>query len=328
MKLNTKITIALILSFLLISLVLSVTYVMNLRKNQIDNINSFRNEFVEISLELLESNSNSFFQEIERETNEYNWSREDLIENIENIASEKDNVIIYDVKEKEFIGDYNNQKLTFLVNKEKIESILIDQILYKKNSFTIDNYDSFLKGNKTLIPAKIYIKIYNEYGLVIGYGKSFNSGKTRIEFIENQNKEYYKNSIIAVIIASLIVMFLVPTISIRSIKRWIVNPVLELRDRSKDIADGNFENKVKIVSRDEIGELAKSYNSMADMLKKSKEKLENYNKGLEKEVERRTNQLKNKNHELEKFNKVVVDREIKMIELKKKIDELEGKGEK
>jgi len=46
---------------------------------------------------------------------------------------------------------------------------------------------------------------------------------------------------------------------------------------------------------------------------------------LEKKVEERTKQLKLKNEDLEKFNKFAIGRELKMVELKKKINELEFK---
>jgi hypothetical protein len=46
---------------------------------------------------------------------------------------------------------------------------------------------------------------------------------------------------------------------------------------------------------------------------------------LEKKIEERTSELNSKVNELEKMNKFMVDRELKMIELKKTVDELTKK---
>jgi putative two-component system response regulator len=49
------------------------------------------------------------------------------------------------------------------------------------------------------------------------------------------------------------------------------------------------------------------------------------NEELEERVQRRTRELERRNHELEQMNKAFVGRELKMVELKKRIRELEGK---
>ena len=59
-------------------------------------------------------------------------------------------------------------------------------------------------------------------------------------------------------------------------------------------------------------------------IKKQQDELEGYSKNLERKVEDRTQELRTKNEELEKFNKIAVGRELKMLELKNKIAELEG----
>lgn len=59
--------------------------------------------------------------------------------------------------------------------------------------------------------------------------------------------------------------------------------------------------------------------------KKHEEELSKLNKELEKRVKERTAELEKKNEELEHFNRVFVGRELRMVELKKIISELEIK---
>ena len=62
-----------------------------------------------------------------------------------------------------------------------------------------------------------------------------------------------------------------------------------------------------------------------ERLEKKVGELEEAKLGLRQEVEKRTRDLQAKIKELEKFRKFTVDREIKMIELKKEIETLKEK---
>ncbi len=124
------------------------------------------------------------------------------------------------------------------------------------------------------------------------------------------------------------VIFIAFAISIAltfAISRIISKPVTELTDAVKDVSRGNFSRRIRVHSGDEIQELADSFNIMTRALKSSKKKLEHFNKTLKAQVAKRTSDLQQKVTELEHFNKLSVGRELKMIELKKRIKELEGK---
>lgn len=72
----------------------------------------------------------------------------------------------------------------------------------------------------------------------------------------------------------------------------IVKPVKALVAGTKKIAQGDLNYQIKLLSEDEIGELARAFNLMANELKKSMEKIENYSRTLEQKVEERTRELK------------------------------------
>ena len=65
-------------------------------------------------------------------------------------------------------------------------------------------------------------------------------------------------------------------------------PIVKLRNAANEVSKGNLDVKVKFKSKDELGQLAKSFNDMTENLKKSRETIENNTRTLEKKVEQRT----------------------------------------
>jgi methyl-accepting chemotaxis protein len=111
----------------------------------------------------------------------------------------------------------------------------------------------------------------------------------------------------------------------------------------RKIGQGNLSYRFYIKTGDEIEKLAKSFNWMIKQLEKSTKKLKESKDVLEikvkartqelkefaddlnKQVKGKTRELKDRVDELERFHKLVVGRETKMIELKKEIEKLKEK---
>ncbi len=72
----------------------------------------------------------------------------------------------------------------------------------------------------------------------------------------------------------------------------IIRPMREMVWATRKIAEGNLSIELPISSRDEIGQLAESFNHMLVRLKQARQELEDYGKTLEEKVERRSQQLK------------------------------------
>lgn len=66
--------------------------------------------------------------------------------------------------------------------------------------------------------------------------------------------------LLAVIISGAIIAFVA--------KKLIINPINDINSAAKKLAKGDVERRVEVKSRDEIGELAESFNIMADSLEK------------------------------------------------------------
>ncbi|MGM0482881.1 MAG: HAMP domain-containing protein [Patescibacteria group bacterium] len=144
------------------------------------------------------------------------------------------------------------------------------------------------------------------------------------------------------------------------IKLLVLDPLRNVSKGAEIMGKGNLDHRIDVSNQDEIGTLARTlnklagdlkgnYNRMKDQtdrlkeseaglqeVKKSLEKkvqdrtreLEELNKSLEDKVEERTKELQDRVDELEKFHKLTTGRELKMIELKEKIKELEEEVKK
>lgn len=126
------------------------------------------------------------------------------------------------------------------------------------------------------------------------------------------------------------------------ILRSVVDPIRKMTATCEDVRRGNLDVQTEVGWQTEIGELAETFNKMLGDLKTSRKsleeskevleirvaartkELEDLAQSLESQVKARTKDLQEKMGQLERFNKLAVDRELKMIELKKNINKLKA----
>jgi len=72
---------------------------------------------------------------------------------------------------------------------------------------------------------------------------------------------------------------------------FVTKPLSYLVEGMKRLSSGDMEYRVDLEGSDEIGILARSFNTMADELKEYKEKMENWTKDLEEEVQKKTAEI-------------------------------------
>ena len=75
------------------------------------------------------------------------------------------------------------------------------------------------------------------------------------------------------------------------IRKMIHNPIKKLNNATKEVANLNLDHKVDIHSRDELGNLAHSFNKMTDQLKEANEAVQNWSSQLENRVKEKTQEL-------------------------------------
>lgn len=75
------------------------------------------------------------------------------------------------------------------------------------------------------------------------------------------------------------------------VHRMIYLPLKDLESGAEKLAAGDLANTIPVRSKDEFGQLAHSFNSMTDALRKSHDELEEWGKTLEQKVEEATHEL-------------------------------------
>ncbi len=72
----------------------------------------------------------------------------------------------------------------------------------------------------------------------------------------------------------------------------IIKPLNLLAEGMEKVSKGDLDHKIEIKTKDEMGMLAKTFNSMTKELKMARERLENWAKELEEEVQRKTEEIR------------------------------------
>ncbi|HXW68685.1 MAG TPA: ATP-binding protein, partial [Dissulfurispiraceae bacterium] len=72
---------------------------------------------------------------------------------------------------------------------------------------------------------------------------------------------------------------------------FVTKPLAYLVEGMKRLSSGDMEYRINLEGSDEIGMLARSFNTMSDELKEYKEKMENWTKTLEEEVQKKTAEI-------------------------------------
>jgi len=127
------------------------------------------------------------------------------------------------------------------------------------------------------------------------------------------------------------------------ITRGIIDPLNRMRRTMKQVGEGDLTKRINFKATKEMEEVGEAFNDMIFKLNSAKKEVQDTNEILERRVEERTQQLRNlaaslegkvqertkelqeKVEELERFQKLAVGRELRMVELKESIKKLEGK---
>ncbi|HEU4520498.1 MAG TPA: HAMP domain-containing protein, partial [Thermoanaerobaculia bacterium] len=89
-----------------------------------------------------------------------------------------------------------------------------------------------------------------------------------------------------------IAIFAVGMLFAIAISRAIARPLRAMAGTTKRIAGGDLSERARVEGRDEVAQLARSFNTMIDRLEQAQDELAAWNKTLEQRVEERTRELR------------------------------------
>lgn len=158
----------------------------------------------------------------------------------------------------------------FKINGKTIELTIIDKDgNIKFNSSGNEgniSYDSIIKEaeNKGLG----YLDKYNENKKInmIYCGTKLSNGDTIISGVEEPTTNIFQVKNTKYYIITLIIVLLLSIALALKLVRIIVDPIKHLESVTWKIAHGNLQTRVNVVSNDELGQLGKTFNNMADQL--------------------------------------------------------------
>ena len=102
-----------------------------------------------------------------------------------------------------------------------------------------------------------------------------------------------------------------------SIARRIAVPLKELTRSARIIADGDLNQRVEVSGQDEVGNLAKTFNEMAESLQERSRALLELNRKLEEKVDERTRALQESGEEVRQAYQELKETQVQLVQSEK-----------
>ncbi|NMF06763.1 sensor histidine kinase [Clostridium beijerinckii] len=186
---------------------------------------------------------------------------------------------------------------TYLRNFRE-QGVCLD-VIDESNNIIFANYQTDILGrrdelNTTLdkvnyiirdLNGKTYLFVTREINLdqnyyKVSYGKDISS--------IYRNREYLINLFIKLNVVISIILIIVIII----LSKIIVNPINKLMKSARVIAGGNFSERVKVASSDEVGLLAKNFNDMAAIVEEKINELEKISEDKQRFIDNLAHELR------------------------------------
>lgn len=257
----------LIINMIVISICLGTIGYLMIEKNfslalnqQIENSVEENNLFqASIEYELLNiMNTNSYSQ---------NALMEKLVEAGENVYTN------ISANDSDLYVAYNNNMI-YSSSQESCDEALWSQVEVGKKTYTIDERDGsyYISVSSCTLLLDKRLNIINQRDI------------TSIYTMMKQQSDYYKLLLVIVLVVCSVFMYILSLL--------LTKPLEKLQKVSESFGQGDYDARISIRSRDEVGKLAETYNHMADSVEEHMEELKNMVTRQEQFVADFTHELK------------------------------------
>ena len=173
--------------------------------------------------------------------------------------------------ELQIMEKYMGASVFFMNDKGQVS--LVSQSLNQQwvgQTITDEAVNIVLDGRVATVKGKIG-GMFNETVLTVGYpitvGDKIIGGVFMckpITVLQEATKDMR-----AVVVGCMIPVFIIGAMLIYYSTKRIIMPLRDMNEAAKIIADGNFQNRIEVQTSDEVGQLAESFNNMAESLEKN-----------------------------------------------------------
>jgi Signal transduction histidine kinase len=217
----------------------------------------------------------SISEKIDKEYSNNKESSFEFITNIENLEN-----INTTITDKNFNIEYNSV-LTKRVSDQQQQRLPkeIEQIILDNKKKLLKNFIYYIDEKNDDEKSKLVFVSQMSNGKLIILRKPI---KSISQSVSIANQFYMISGAIVICIGSICVLIF---------SKKITKPIVEMSDIAENISNLNFEKRIEVQSKDEIGKLGESINKISEKLSANIEELKN-------DVERRKQLVRNMSHEL------------------------------
>ena len=208
-------------------------------------------------------------------------------------------VLVFNNDGSYFMGLVREQDAIRMLEEEELEK------LSEANSNFEDDFSSFLNQKASLVLAELeegkdspqvidpHKKLYRNVALLRNFedGEAEHVGFMVMDYDKKYVYESVEDAQYRLILWSVILGIVLIVFIFSFLEYSIVAPIKKLKEGALKIASGNYEHTVKIKSRDEIGDLSISFDTM-------RQEVKNFTNNLQTLVEERTLELSRKSQDI------------------------------
>lgn len=170
----------------------------------------------------------------------------------------------------EIIEDYTGSSI-FFMNRKGAVSVVSSSINEEwiGQSITDETISGVLDGNIVTVQGRLG-GMFSENMMTVGYPIKSNGNIYGGIFVCSPVPEIQETirGVFEILFLSGIVGMMLAVIMIYILSRRITRPLLEMNKAAQIIADGNYDRRIAVKAKDEIGQLSDSFNYMAECLDK------------------------------------------------------------
>lgn len=104
-------------------------------------------------------------------------------------------------------------------------------------------------------------------------------------------RQYKRNLLLALALVTLLLLFTTTWVAL-FLSKQVTVPIQALAEATREISRGNFEYRIDVQARDELGMLVRSFNRMTEQLGEGRQRINDFTQSLEQAVEEREGRRK------------------------------------